>query len=63
MIVLDISTVALSMEAMMRLEQSWELFCRSSRTLGGMVTSASRGAVVLGVLESENGDEARLAAL
>jgi hypothetical protein len=63
MIVLEISTVALSTEAAMRFEQSWGLFCRSSRTLGGMVTSASRGAVVLGVLESESVDEAGLAAL
>lgn len=40
-IVREISTVALLTDAAMRLEQSWGLFCRSSRRPGGVVMSAS----------------------
>jgi len=44
-IVLEISTVALLTEAMMRLEQSWGLFCRSSSGTGELVISALWGLV------------------
>ena len=55
MIVLDISTVALSTEAMIRLEQSWELFCLISRTKGELVVSAFSEPTVLVDRDSEIG--------
>lgn len=63
MIVREISTVALLTEAVMRLEQSCGLFCRSLRGLGAFVTMASWGLIVLGVLDFEPGDEAGWATL
>ena len=41
MIDLDIDTVAASTEAKIKLEQSWGLFCRSSRGAGVAVMTAS----------------------
>jgi len=57
MIVLEISTVARLTEAAMRFEQSWGLFCRSSRGAGAVVISAFWGCVVLDVVDNNDNDD------